>query len=92
MKREEFAKKIRWNRIFWLLGIINVGAQFPQTWKLIHAHITTGLSVEMILIYFATQIGLALQGFFKRDVTLIVTMGLSALVSLLNIVLYFMYS
>lgn len=91
MTREEFARKINWPRIFFIIGVINVAAQLPQTYTLISEKITDGLSVWMIAIYLSTQLGLGLQGYFKRDTTLMITMELSALVSVVNISLYCYY-
>lgn len=91
MTREQFARKIRWNQIFWFIGIVNVTAQLPQTWKLVTTHITEGLALEMFLIYLLTQTGFALEGFFRRNRTMVVTLGLSAMVTIANITLFLVY-
>jgi len=81
MRREEFAKKIHWSFIFWIIGFVNVGAMFPQLWKIISTKNIEGLAIEMFLIYFLVQIVFSAEGYFKRNYTLFVCLGLSALVS-----------
>ncbi len=91
MTREEVMLVIHWDWILLFAGIVNVGAQLPQTWKLVKSRTTKGLSVEMIFIYLFTQIALSLNGYFMYDSVQSWTLGLSALVSAVNIRLYFKY-
>jgi uncharacterized protein with PQ loop repeat len=90
MTREEVAERIRWSRIIWLAGIVNVGAMLPQLWQIIKTHETKGLSLGMVGIYFFIQIAFSLQGFFRRDKMLMWCLGLSALVSaiIISMVVY----
>lgn len=85
MTREEFAKKIRWERIVWVVGLVNVGAMLPQLYQIITTQNVAGLSLGMFAIYFVVQAALSLQGFFKRDRMLMVCLGLSAVVTALII-------
>ena len=90
MTRDEVAKKIRWSFIIWLAGLVNVGAMLPQLAKIIQTKNTEGLALEMFVIYFLIQAALSFEGYFKRNIMLMVCLGLSALVSatIISLVLY----
>lgn len=92
MTREQVAKKIRWEWIIWSFGLINVVAMLPQLVQLWLTHKTEGLSVWMVVLYMFIQTAFCLEGFFKRNMMFLTCMGLSALVSLSVILLYFHYS
>lgn len=81
MTREEFSKKIRWARIIWVMGIINVAAMLPQLYTILKTHKTDNLSVEMFAIYFFVQVSFSLEGYFIRNRMLMTCLGLSAVVS-----------
>lgn len=91
MKREDFAKKIRWSWIIWIAGIVNVSAMLPQLYRLIKTHETDGLSLGMFWIYFVIQVAFALEGYFKKNKMFMVCLGLSAVVSatIIGLVIYF---
>lgn len=90
MTREELAKKVRWDYIIWIAGLVNVGAMLPQLHMIITTRNVEGLSLEMFVIYFFIQVAFSLQGFFRRDKMLMVCLGLSAVVSavIISLVLY----
>jgi len=92
MTREEFAAKIHWHKIFWILGLVNVGAMLPQLVKILENKSAKGLSLAMVIIYLVIQIGFAGQGFFRRDRTLFTVMLLSAAVSVAVLVFALHYS
>lgn len=86
MTREQVARKIHWQVIIWLFGFVNVGAMIPQLWELITTRKTEGISLSMFFIYMAVQIAFSLDGYFKRNKTLLVCLGLSAVLSAANII------
>jgi uncharacterized protein with PQ loop repeat len=86
MTREQVAKKIHWQLIIWLFGFVNVVAMLPQLWQLIATRKTEGISISMFAIYMAVQIAFSADGYFKRNKTLFVCLGLSAVLSAANIV------
>ena len=92
MTREDFAKRIRWERIIWVAGFVNVVAMMPQTWHLFRTHETAGLSVGMVFIYLIVQAAFCLEGYFKRNAVFFWCLGSSAIVSAVTIVLYYRYS
>ena len=81
MKREEVAKRIRWDSIIWTAGLVNVGAMLPQLYQIVTTRNVEGLSLGMFVTYFFIQVAFSLQGFFRRDKMLMVCLGLSAVVS-----------
>jgi len=86
MTREQVAKTIRWQLIIWLFGFVNVVAMLPQLWQLISTRKTEGISMLMFVIYMAVQVAFSLDGYFKRNITLFVCLGLSAFLSAANII------
>ena len=81
MNRQEFAKRIKWEFIIWVVGIINVTAMLPQLIRLIATRETAGLSLGMFIIYFMVQVGFSIEGFFKRNAMLMWCLGLSAVIN-----------
>lgn len=81
MTRDELARRIRWPRIIWAAGIVNVTAMLPQLVKIVETRDVHNLSVSMFGLYFGVQVAFALHGFFNRDRMLMVCLGVSALVS-----------
>lgn len=81
MTREEFAKRIHWDSIIWVAGLVNVGAMLPQMWKIVETGNVKGLSLQMFLIYLFVQVSFSLQGYFRRDAMLKWCLGLSATVT-----------
>lgn len=91
MTREEFASKIRWSWIIWFFGIVNVAAMAPQLYEILKNQSVQGLSIWMFVIYFLVQVAFSLEGFFKRNVMLMVCLGVSASISLTIISLFFVF-
>jgi uncharacterized protein with PQ loop repeat len=91
MTREQFAKKVHWSRIVWVAGLVNVVAMLPQTYQLLKTHETSGLSVTMLLIYFGVQVSFSLNGFFARDRMMTWCLGLSAIITALNIIRFYSF-
>ena len=91
MTREHFAATIRWSWIIWIAGFTNVGAMLPQLWTILSTKKVEGVSVTMFIIYALIQIAFALEGFFKRNRALMVSMTLSAVVtaSIVSLVFYY---
>lgn len=91
MNREQFAKRIRWSKIIWLVGLVNVVAMLPQLWQIVSTQQSRDVSLPMIVLYLLVQIFFSLQGFFTRDRMLMICLGLSAGVSLATIVAALIY-
>lgn len=87
MRRERVAAAIKWPAIIWLIGIINVVSMIPQLAQIIQTHRTEGLSLEMFMTILVIQIGFSLEGFFKRNRVLMITMACAASVTTAIIVL-----
>ena len=81
MTREELAQKIRWPSIIWFIGMVNVVAMVPQLYQIWAERRTAGLSLFMFGTILFIQLGLAVNGYFRRDTALIVTMLVSAVIS-----------
>lgn len=91
MTRDEFAEKIHWSVIIWVIGFINVTAMLPQLYQIIKTHNVQGLSISMFTIYLVVQVCMALEGYFKRIRMLQACLGLSACISASIIVLILCY-
>ncbi len=91
MTREGFALAIHWNWIITFAGVVNVIAQLPQTRKLVMTHSSKGLALPMFCIYLFTQVAFSVNGYLLRDMIQFVTLGLSAIISIINISLILKY-
>lgn len=91
MTREQFSQGIQWSWISWGIGLVNVTAMIPQLIKLVATHETSGIAIGMFWIYLLVQIGLALDGFFKRNKMLFWCMAASGLLNAITICLYYTY-
>ena len=91
MKREEFAKKIYWTKIIWVVSIINPLMILPQLLQIWQTHQTAGLSVGFLVILVLIQYGFATHGFFTRDRFIMVSNGIAGSMSFLTLLstLYF---
>ncbi len=91
MTREEFSKKFHWEKIIFLIGIVNALAVVPQLVQILKTHETKGLSIEMLFVFLFVQFGFTLHGYIMRDSALIYGIGLSALINIATIAsaLYF---
>ena len=82
MKREEFAKKIRWPAVISVVGIANPCFMIPQLVVILLSGQTEGLSLLTLIILFLVQMGFAAHGFFLRDPTLMLSNSAASLVTL----------
>jgi uncharacterized protein with PQ loop repeat len=85
MTREEFAQKIRWTGIIWLVSIVNPLMTAPQLLQLWQTRETAGLSMSFLGILFFVQAGFSVHGFFLRDKFVMISNGLAAMMTLLTI-------
>jgi uncharacterized protein with PQ loop repeat len=90
--REDFAKKIHWVSIIWLVSIINPLMTAPQLLKIWQTGQTAGISLLFLLILFLVQGGFSLHGFFTRDRFVMGSNGLAAFMTLLTILSIFHFS
>ncbi|OGG48181.1 hypothetical protein A2761_00505 [Candidatus Kaiserbacteria bacterium RIFCSPHIGHO2_01_FULL_51_33] len=67
MTREEIAGLIYWEKIIWLIGLINPLFMLPQLWQIWKTRIVVGLSLPTLGILILIQGGFAAHGFFIRD-------------------------
>lgn len=91
MPREDFAKRIHWKFIIWLLGITNPFVMVPQLSVLLTSGRTEGVSILTLVILMCLQAGFSAHGFFLRDRPLMFSNGSAALVTLLTamVTIYF---
>jgi len=89
LTREEIEKKIHWNIIFWIAGLVNMGAMLPQLYQTVKTRNVEGISLEMFIIFFFLQLAFGLQGFFRHDKVQTASMGLGAVVTVVIIGLVF---
>jgi len=87
MSREQVADAIGWSYIIWTFGMLNVAAMLPQIIQIIRTREVEGLSLGMFFLYLAIQVAFSLHGLFMHDDMLMVSRGLSALVTASVIVL-----
>lgn len=81
MTREKAAQLIRWDRLIWVVAVVNVTAMLPQLWSILSTNNVEGLSLSMIGIYLFVQVGLTLDSYFKRNVPMQWCFFVSGLVS-----------
>ncbi len=91
LSREQIADMIGWEHVFWVVGMINVGAMLPQIVRLIITEKSKDIAPTMIWVYLGTQIGFGLQGYFTRQPAQAWTMGISAAMSVLTLALIYKY-
>ncbi len=91
MTRDEFAKKFHWEKIIFLIGIVNALAVVPQLIQILKTQETKGLSIEMLFVFLFVQIGFTTHGYIMRDKALLYCIGLSAVINTATIAsaLYF---
>jgi hypothetical protein len=89
MTREQFAEKIRWPIIFAFIGFVNVIAMVPQLWQIITTREVGGISLTTYAIYWGIQVGFGVDGFFKRNNTMVASLMMTT--SIITSVLYLRY-
>lgn len=91
MNREEFAKKIKWPIVMFWLGLLNPVAFIPQIWSIATTHKVEGISIQMLVLFVIIQAAFFMNGFFQRDCSVMLSMGSSAVLTIVAIVLTFYY-
>ena len=92
MTREEFIKRFQWNKVMWLIGFVNIIALIPQPVAIIRTGVVAGVAWQMFAIFAVVQAVFAIEFFLKKSWSGMVSMSISFCLSILTIVLYFMYS
>lgn len=90
MTREEFAKKIHWSVIVWVVSLLNPLAMIPQVITVMFSSSTEGLSLMTTALYCLIQVALTIEGFFTRNVMLMFCFGSSTVISV-AVILYVLY-
>lgn len=91
MSREEIAASMRWPTIVWIGGVINILAGVPQLLQIVNAGSAAGVSLPMFVMLLIIQIIYAMEGYFTRNSKVMVTVGLSGVVSLFVIIAILIY-
>lgn len=86
MRREEVAKTVHWQKIIWLVSIVNPLMTLPQLVQIWTTQETAGLSFTFLLILLFVQGGFSLHGYFTRDRFIMISNGLAATMTFLTIV------
>jgi len=86
MNREDIAKRIHWQKIIWLVSIVNPLMTLPQLIQLWATRETAGLSFGFLFILLFVQGGFSSHGFFTRDRFIMTSNGIAAVMTLLTIV------
>ena len=81
MTREEFARKIRWNHLAWLICAGGSLTMPPQLVQIVRTHSVRDLSLTMYVLVLAAQLGYVGQGYFRRDKLLTVCMLAAAVIT-----------
>lgn len=91
MIREEFAKKIHWTKIIWIVSIVNPIMTLPQLIQVWQTHQTAGISIVFLAILLFVQGGFSAHGYFTRDRFIMISNGIAAVMTVLTVasVLYF---
>ena len=84
MTREQFAEKIRWPILIWLIGIANPFFMFPQLIGIWTTGRVEGISLLTLCILVILQWGFSLHGFFLRDRPLMVSNAAAGFVTLVT--------
>ncbi len=91
MTRGEFAKKVCWAKIIWVVSIVNPIMTLPQFFQIWQTHQTAGLSLLFLAILLFVQLGFSTHGFFTKDRFIMISNGLAGALTFLTILstLYF---
>jgi hypothetical protein len=91
MTREEFAKKIRWDFVMWVIGYANPLLALPQLIKLVQTGDASGVSGTFLGFLLVIQIGFASHDFFQRDRMLSISNALAACLTFITTSLAFYF-
>ncbi len=86
MTREQIAEKICWERIIWIVGIVNPFFMVPQLLKIWETNVTEGISVFTLVILFFIQTGFSAHGFFLRSSPLMLSNFAAAVVTFITVI------
>jgi uncharacterized protein with PQ loop repeat len=89
--REVLSQKIRWNKIMFALGLLNPLAFVPQIYAIVTTHVVAGISIQMFSLFVVIQLSFFINGFFQRDKAVMISMGSSALLTSIAIMLTLYY-
>lgn len=81
MSIQEIADAIGWPTIFWFVGLLNPLALGSQLWTLCREKKTDGISVAMFALFLVIQLGFLFEGLRVGSVQMVMSMGLSAIIS-----------
>ncbi len=81
MTREEVARKIKWDWIIRVIGVINPVFMVPQLVKIWMTANATSISIPAMTLLIVIQSGFGVHGFFLRDKTLMISNCLAAVVT-----------
>ncbi len=91
MTREEFVKKFHWNRIMWLMSIVNVFALALQPIAIVRTGVVAGVSWQMFATFAVVQAAFGVEFFLKKSWSGMISMLVTFCISILTIILYFAY-
>ncbi len=91
MTREEFAQRFRWDKVMWLMGLVNVLAILPQPISILRSQNASGVSIGMFVLFILVQVSVAVESFIKRSYGLMTSMIVSVLLSATTIGLILYY-
>ena len=92
MTREEFAEKIHWPKIFWFTAMLNPAAFLPQIYHIFSTGKVDGISIPMFALFIVIQLTFLYQGYLQRSVQQMLSMGMSAGLTMITIAVTLYYS
>jgi len=84
MTREEFAERIHWPQIIWVVIIANPLMIVPQWWEIISTGRAQNVSLLFLMVLLGLQWAWSVHGFFIRDNSVFVSNGLAGLSTLVT--------
>ncbi len=87
MTREQFSALIHWPAVAWVICVVGIFTMVPQLVQIIRTRQVRDVNLTMFIVAFITQSAYAAQGFFIRDVMLLLCMAVAALITFVIIVL-----
>lgn len=81
MMHKQFVESFLWKAIILMAGLVNAIAMLPQLYSIIITKNIEGISFTMFSLFLFIQICFSVNGFLRKDRILMISLGLSALVS-----------
>jgi hypothetical protein len=82
MTREQFAEKIGWSRIMWVLGFVNIAGMSPALYEVITTWKSQPVgALQSFGIFLVVQIGFGLNGYIRRDNAMVAAMIVCAILN-----------